>query len=232
MSFENIYNLLNDRFDKYNFDPGHKLGHALVVASHAYSALIDFPYLTKEQKDAILLACVLHDANDHKFIKDKADILDIEELLKDHANHYTITLTIVMIDNISCSKNGDSHLSPTWLAIPRYADRLEAMGKIGLKRAISFASHEGRPFIDISTERAYSEEDLNLIATKKRYKEYIRGERVSTTTMDHLYDKVLHLTIPTWLGSPTLESIAYERQLWLRKYIINYFNASSLNYIV
>lgn len=226
MSFESIYNLLDYRFNVYNFDDGHRLPHALIVAGHAYSALRDFPQLTAKQKDAILLSCILHDVNDHKFIHNNRDELDLALLLSEEVSEDVIELTMVMIDYISCSKNGDSIISPTWMLIPRYADRLEAMGKMGLCRAMIYANHVGRPFIDRTTDRAHTEEELDIIASKDRYLEYTEGKRDSPTTIDHLYDKVLHLDVPDWLNCPTLSSIAKERREWLRKYILDYFNAS------
>lgn len=223
-SFEDIYLQLRLRFAT-KFDSGHQIEHALIVASHSYLALKDFPHLTQNQKDAIIVAALMHDFNDHKFIP-KSEHIDLHKLLSDYLPEETITLTVEMIELISCSKNGDTLISPSWMAIPRYADRLEAMGPIGLVRAISYANHINRPFIEEDTPKAYNEEQLDEICTYSRYLEYTSGKRDSGSTIDHLYDKILHLSVPKWVGSKTLETIAFERRNWLRKYILDYFNGN------
>lgn len=222
MSFENIYLQLMHRF-LTKFDAGHQISHSLIVAGHAYSSLKDFPELTSAQKDSILVAALLHDFNDHKFIP-KSEQVDLYNLLSDHFNEETIKNIVEMIDLISCSKNGDTEITPSWMAVPRYADRLEAMGAIGLSRAIFYSKHTGRPFINADTPRVYNEEELDKVASKEKYIEYTQGKRNSPSTIDHLYDKVLHLDVPDWLGSETLKGIANERKIWLKQYIINFFN--------
>lgn len=224
MSFDTIYDILIERFETYNFDEGHRLDHSLRVASHAYLALRDFDYLNNDQRDAVILACILHDVNDHKFITRIEDKLDLYSLLSDIVSVEVIDLTILMIDYVSCSKNGDSRVDPIWLLIPRYSDRLEAMGEVGLRRAITYANHIGRPFITRTTERVYNDEDLKRVASKDRYELYISGKRVSPSTMDHIYDKIIHLDIPEWFTSPTLKFMASYRRTWLKTYILNYFN--------
>lgn len=219
LSFDIIYHFINGRFESLSFDNGHRIDHALKVAGHAYLALSDFPSLTLEQRDAILIACILHDINDHKFVSDD-NIVDLRRLLCGYVSRRCINMIVYMIDIISCSKNGDSIIEPSWYTIPRYADRLEAMGRIGLKRAIAYSTYTGRPFMNESTPRALTLDDIDTIATPDRYIEYTKGIRVSPTTIDHLYDKILHLDVPVWVQSPTLKSISDDRRKWLQLFIV------------
>lgn len=220
MDFEDVYILLKRRFIS-KFDSGHKINHSLIVAGHAYVSLKDFPELTNVQKDAIIIAALFHDFNDHKFIS-KDDYLDVGVLLSSYISKETIDLVVKMIDLVSCSKNGDTIVSPSWMVIPRYADRIEAMGSIGLWRAISYGKHIGRPFVSPDTPLVYSLEELDKVVTHDRYLEYISGKRKSSSTLELFYDKILHLSVPEWLNSKTLENLADGRTEWLRNYIVRY----------
>lgn len=222
-----IYAYLESRLS--TFEKGHSIVHALKVASNGYHALRDFPTLTNYEKDAVILACLLHDLNDHKFVHFE-NYIPVKELLPIFYSdlHPSVPdLVQEMIDLVSCSVNGDSIVFPTWKVIPRYADRIEAMGKIGLKRAISYASSIQRPFTISTTLPARSLNELMVVANKDRWELYIRGHKTDTSTMDHLYDKVVHLQIPYWFTCPYLSQIAKKRQEWLYIYIIRYWNSIS-----
>lgn len=99
-----------------------------------------------------------------------------------------------MIDLVSCSSNGNSNESdyPQWMLYPRIADRLEAIGEIGIVRALQYGEYRNRPMYDDETERAYTIEELRDIACPERFRRYLGGTR-NCTTIGHFYDKILHI---------------------------------------
>ena len=189
--FETCRKLLINVLEHANVDSGHGIDHADIVVKHAEQALNHQDSLSDDEKLAVRLAALLHDADDSKFFPNSIGnsnanmILDSAELSDD-----IINLTIRMISLVSCSKNRNETVKPAWLLIPRWADRLEAMGDIGIKRCFDYTMHTKRPLFLSSTPRATTPVELAMIATPERFAEY-RGK--SASMMDHFYDKLLHL---------------------------------------
>jgi uncharacterized protein len=217
--------LLKKLLDSSNIDAGHGIDHALIVVSHARKALIHENNLDDNTKECILLASLLHDADDHKFFPNNKSNENATAILKDVGVHdQGIKLILQMIDLVSCSKNRNSIVDPRWLLIPRYCDRLEAMGKIGIQRAKEYTIHTHRPFYTKNTPRATTLSELNAIATPERFLNYC-GE--SESMMDHLYDKVLHIH-EFHINNKYLQDIAKKRHLVLVKYCLD-FGRGKLN---
>lgn len=122
-------------------DEGHDYRHSLDVTKLAISTFIDFPEMEDYQKEAVILACLFHETNDHKFFPPEK-IIDISKTITEiypNIDPRIPNLVSEMVDAVSCSVNGDSELSPSWKAIPRYADRTFATGSIGITRTIIYA---------------------------------------------------------------------------------------------
>jgi uncharacterized protein len=148
----------------------------------------------------IKLAALLHDIDDSKYFPSNYEYQNANYILKsvrqiDNLTDTDINDIIYMISLVSSSKNGDSipHdcISKEWMLIPRYADRLEALGIIGVKRTLDYALYKKQPFFLPDTLRALDEYDLfQRIATADRYENY-KGKSLSM--IDHYYDKLLRL---------------------------------------
>ena len=179
-----LHNLLNGVVDE-----GHNLDHAKTVLKHAKMAIKDSCIdLSANEILAIELAALLHDADDSKFfttinysnarnIMAKIGITDAT----------IIDLVIEMISLVSCSKNLNNPPpdGKMWKLIPRYADRLEAMGYIGIYRAYLYSVETGRPLWTDTTPR-------EIINDPNRFTEYFKNKK-SDSFIDHFYDKILHL---------------------------------------
>jgi|LakMenEpi03Aug12_release.lakeMendotaPanAssembly.Ray.scaffolds.fasta_scaffold114739_2 uncharacterized protein len=180
-----------------NVSECHGIDHALQVIKNATIAIeSENYYITSEQIEMVLFASLLHDADDKKFFPENKNYENARKILEDKPQYY-IDEVIKMISWVSTSKNGDNIPDETigkeWMLIPRYADRLEAIGKIGIERCLQYTISIGRAFYTDKTERAKSEEDIWRIASIDRYIEYTRcGE--SESMIDHYYDKLLHIT--------------------------------------
>lgn len=166
----------------------HDFSHACAVMENARMAIINEP-LTLYQKEAILLAALLHDADDKKFFPNNKNYENMRQILFDK-NQQFVDLVAEMIDLVSCSVNGDRMVEEEWKLIPRYADRLEALGVIGIKRCYEYTKTVNNPLILPDTLCPTNIEQLWTIASVARYKAY-NGK--SRSMIDHYYDKLLRL---------------------------------------
>jgi uncharacterized protein len=120
------------------------------------------------------LAALMHDLNDCKY----SNVVDIPNLLKSSglSDETVIEEILFIIDNVSYSKEVKNIKSGTVvpitkeLACVRDADRLDALGAIGIARCCAFGG--------IKSRRLYSLEDF---------------EGAPNTTAEHFYEKLLRL---------------------------------------
>ena len=178
----------------------HGLNHAIAVMNNASNALYSNIHnynLTDEEKDSVLLAALLHDADDHKFFPDNHDYENLRNILNDKPNDFVYQV-MFMVNLVSSSKNGDfipDYIQQKeWMLIPRYADRLEAIGVIGIERCYMYGKIKNpvaKLYLDI-TERGFTESELWEIATVERYNSYSGN---SMSMIDHYYDKLLRSSL-------------------------------------
>ena len=182
--------LLVNLLEAGDVDAGHGIDHAETVLGHTNLAL-QHEDLSEFNKTAIQLAALLHDADDSKFFPDNTDHQNARYILqKIGVSDEQSELVIRMIGLVSCSKNGNTLVEPEWLLIPRFADRLEAMGHIGIVRCWQYSKHKNRPLFLDSTPRPHSNEQVQNFIMTERFSKYSGG---SDSMMDHFYDKLLHL---------------------------------------
>lgn len=192
----------------------HGLEHALIVMNHASKALECIDNVTEHNKSLVLLASLLHDADDRKYFPNHKNYENARVILNNNNNKYKqsdIEQIIRMISLVSASKNGDTipttttttttndkddDLDINLLLVPRYSDRLEAMGLIGVWRCYLYnkTSNDKRPlYIKDQTPIPKNLDDLwKNIATEARYKSY---SGCSLSMIDHYYDKLLRLSL-------------------------------------
>lgn len=213
----------------------HGLAHAIAVAGNAKKGAVDFE-LTDEQYMAVILAALLHDIEDRKFVASKnlsgtKYILQELELTQD-----IIDLIIRMIFLVSCSKNGIDidHSVPKWYYIPRDADRLEALGPIGIQRAYETTSgfmKRGKfqtCFFSPDTIRCKDEKELEQVASEDRLREYMKTG-YSVSMIDHFYDKLLHIRKLS-SGSLTLQKIADERHQIMVDFVLDFGRTGKIDW--
>lgn len=143
-----------------------------------------------------MLASLLHDADDQKFFPENKDYNNARLILNDMSAEF-VDKVIKLISWVSASKNGDdipnSAVNNDWMLIPRYADRLEAIGMIGIERCYIYTVKKGRPICTESTPMPQTEKEIWDCATKERFNSYTNGKE-SDSMVDHFYDKLLHIT--------------------------------------
>ena len=196
---------------KNNVCRSHGIDHAVTVMKNAQKALDCARFsVTEEQRDCVLLAALLHDADDRKFFPNNLDYENVKVVLEDKQE--LIHLVTKMVDLVSSSKNGDRIPSEAvdneWLLYPRYADRIEALGITGIERCFRYALTVNNPLCVPTTPLPESEEEIWKIATEERYNKY-NGK--SDSMVDHYYDKLLRASfIP-------IKNEFFEREAYYRR---------------
>lgn len=211
-------------------DEAHDLQHHLSVYHHTVNA-VNSTELEEWQRTAILTAALLHDLDDRKITKGKTPPnhwakLCIDTVFEEDLSEEFIKCVLDIIDYVSCSKWGDTYDKdlPKWMYIVRYCDRLEAIGQIGIERCIAYAKCLNRPMHNDNTIRVRNEDELwELAATNQRYEVYCAGITNSATTIDHLYDKCLHLNLPEWMNNEYLRQEFINREQYMINYVLNYW---------
>ena len=139
---------------------GHNHQHAHRVVSNALQIL------KEENGDYVVVvtASILHDVIDHKLFEDTSAQLQKVK---------------VLMQNISFSGGKSAGLKSLNAQIVCDADRLDALGAIGIIRTIEYGASKGRPF--------YNEENL------KCGRQGVLQEDLPNTSLSHFYEKLLKL---------------------------------------
>ena len=128
-----------------NDHSGHDVSHSMRVYHNALKLADTEPECNRF---VVSLAALLHDADDHKIFhtennqnarsfleKHQVDAMQIEEICK-------------VINGVSFSKNRGMRPETTEGKIVQDADRLDAMGAIGIARTFAFGGERGRSIED------------------------------------------------------------------------------------
>jgi uncharacterized protein len=155
----------------------------------------------------VQLAALLHDIADYKFSgSHEANVRAVEDWLQaEGADAGVIAAVAEIVAGVSFMGAGvaDAPLSIEGLCV-RDADRLDAIGAIGIARAFAYGGHTGRPLHDPTTEpRAHA----NL-------EEYVSAEG---TTINHFYEKLLLLR--GRMSTSSGRRIAEHRHAVMRSYL-------------
>ncbi len=190
---------LDELFRSHKVDKGHGIDHARDVLENVNNALsVSNTPSNDSSRLAIRLAALLHDADDKKFFNTKnyANARFILNQVIPGENKIQ-KLVLKMIKLVSYTENGNSKcgisLEEDWLLYPRYADRLEAIGGVGIERCYIYTIYVDRPLYLDTTPRAKTREELSHIVTTERYKNYLNKKNLEDTFINHFYDKVLHV---------------------------------------
>lgn len=179
MDLDLIYNFAEEILEKDT--SGHDWLHALRVEKNALD--ISPPILSKSQLELIQAACWLHDTIDPKVSTLlTTNIADIENLLKkSKASNEESKEIIYIIQNLSYSKNLQEKRELSFLGqIVQDADRLDAIGAIGIARAFYYGG--SKKHVLYSDQKSRKVEEI----TEENYRE-------QTSILNHFYEKLFHL---------------------------------------
>ena len=202
-------------------DKSHGTTHAKRVLAHVERALLEAnPRLSLPRELSVRLAALLHDADDRKYFPNKpiGRYPNAQRLLHEAGASESVAAdTLQMISLVSCSANGNSApevaKDEPELLWPRWADRLEATGAIGVVRCYQYNSVMGAPLSVASTPRPTSEDEAWALATPERFESYQSSGGGSASMIDHYFDKLLQISRPPpeLVQNAYLESAAAQR---------------------
>jgi uncharacterized protein len=160
----------------------------------------------------VALGALLHDIADSKFHagdesvgpRVASDFLRTQEVSEDVIDH-----VVKIIENISFKGgNTTKKFSSPELDIVQDADRLDALGAIGIARAFNYGGFKGRALYDPEIEPK-----LNM--TKEEYK------ASNAPTINHFYEKLLLLK--DRMNTQTGRRIAADRHAFMVNYLKNFY---------
>jgi uncharacterized protein len=154
---------------------------------HVYRVWQTAKTIAQEESANLLvveLAALLHDIADSKFNDGDEEIgpAKAAEFLKGiHVEDSVINEVRQIIKNMSFKASlGEVTYHSKELEVVQDADRLDAMGAIGIARAFNYGGYKGREFYDPAVPP-------NLTMSKEEYK------KNSAPTINHFYEKLLLL---------------------------------------
>lgn len=170
---ENLIQQVKAIYDQ--FDASHDFQHIERVLQNAESILEAEPDADKE---IVRMAVLLHDVSDKKYTDSK----EAEERLLNSLNLSDEKKQHIREVIASVSFNGGNELPAKTLEakIVRDADRLDAIGAVGIARTFAYGGAKGRKLYD-------DEEVARMSMTEEEY----RSKNTSSVT--HFYEKLLLL---------------------------------------
>ncbi|WP_415328694.1 HD domain-containing protein [Chryseobacterium sp. MMS23-Vi53] len=163
-------------------------------------------------QEVVELAALLHDIADPKFHNgDETIALKVsrEFLESQNASEHVIEQVLFIIKNISFKNRGEVPQNlPIELKIVQDADRIDAIGAIGIGRTFNFGGFKNNPMYDPNVEPK-----LNM--TKDEYK------KSNGTTINHFYEKLLLLK--DLMNTEKGKEIAGERHDFMLKFLDQFY---------
>lgn len=154
------------------------------------------------------MAILLHDVGDRKVIKKSEDDYTIAEnyLISKKIDSGVVERIMFIIKNMSFSHSLGKNKATTSkeFCVVQDADRLDALGAIGIARAFAFGGSRGRPLYD-------PEKKAQKYSSREKY---IKG---SDSSFNHFYEKILLLK--DLMNTKTAKKIAKERHEFIKNYM-------------
>ncbi|MBI9063082.1 MAG: HD domain-containing protein [Marinilabiliaceae bacterium] len=161
--------------------------------------------------EIIQLASLLHDVADAKFFDEDKAMIEIKQLLEDmEISDLIIKSVLGIVKNMSFSKevegNGFDSLE---YRIVQDADRLDAIGAIGIARAFSYGGLKKRTMYDPAIKPV-------------EYKSTEAYRKSESPTINHFYEKLLRLKDK--MKTETGKLMAAERHRFMEVYLEQFYN--------
>ncbi len=168
----------------------------------------------EEQANSLIveLAALLHDIADSKFNngdetigpKKALDFLNTQDLSDSDKEH-----VIQIIENISFKGGKEtSEIDTIEFKVCQDADRMDAIGAIGIARAFNYGGFKNRGLYDPSITP-------NLNMTKEEYK------KSDAPTINHFYEKLLLLKAQ--MHTSTAKTMAEQRDAFMRNFLDQFY---------
>ena len=160
--------------------------------------------------EIVQLAALLHDVDDRKLspetYQNQANARTF--LLSNEVDAETVERICQMIREISFGANDTPPATLEGKCV-QDADRLDAIGAVGIARAFAYGGHHNRYM-------HHPDIPPHLNMTKE---EYVKSE---STTINHFYEKLFRLT--GMMNTPTAIEIATERERYMKEFITEFMD--------
>ena len=204
---ENTQKFVKKRLE--NTESGHDWFHIERVYKNAL-------LIAKEETcntEVVQLAALLHDIADSKFHYGDETIgpkVALEFLTKENIAEEIISHVVAIIENISFKGgNFEQNFHSKELEIVQDADRLDAIGAIGIARTFNYGGFKNRDIYDPQILP-------NLSMSKEEYK------NSTAPTINHFYEKLLLLKDK--MNTETGKKIAQKRHDFMESYLEQFYN--------
>jgi len=187
-------------------------GHDWFHIERVYKNALLIAHEEKCDLEVVKLAALLHDIADSKFHEGDETIgpqlartfLESQQVPSEKINH-----VIAIIENISFKGgNFDQHFHSKELAIVQDADRLDAIGAIGIARTFNYGGFKNRTLYN-------PEIAPNLSMSKEEYK------KSDAPTINHFYEKLLLLKDK--MNTETGKKIAKKRHDFMIHFLAQFY---------
>ncbi|KAK1274374.1 hypothetical protein QJS04_geneDACA019178 [Acorus gramineus] len=171
-------------------DGSHDASHAFRVRDLALSLAVEEGLSSSPDTLLIIeLAALLHDIGDHKYVRDQSEEMIVETFLDEEGLDEGKKERILGIirrmgfkDELARIANGDSFLGPIEFGVVQDADRLDALGAIGIARCFTFGGSRNRVL-----------HDPKILPRMDLSKEKYTSKDEKQTTVNHFHEKLLKL---------------------------------------
>lgn len=191
-----------------NAEGGHDWFHIERVYKNALQIAIE----ENCNVEVVRLAALLHDIADSKFHNGDESLgpkIARDFLVSQNVTSETIDHVIAIIDNISFKGgNFDTKFSSIELDVLQDADRLDALGAIGIARTFNYGGFKNNPIYNPKSQP-------NLNMSKEEYKSS------KAPTINHFYEKLLLLK--DRMNTKTGKELAAKRHAFMVQFLAQFY---------
>ena len=195
------------RTDYKNEFSGHDFWHLIRV----YKTATELAVQEGADLFTVQLAALLHDVDDVKLSPETHEELSnaVSRLKEYHVEDAVITKVCDVIRQVSFKGKDTVKPSTMEAMCVQDADRLDAMGAIGIARTFAFGGNHNIPIYDpeiVPMEEMSKEDYINR----------------PTTSVNHFYEKLLRLS--AYMNTKTAKRMAAHREAFMREYLREFFS--------
>lgn len=204
MTKEALDSLLSDLQEFFKNDySGHDYNHTMRVYKLAYNIAIQ----EHADLEIVSLAALLHDVDDVKLTQ-SINYQNARLLMNKYGIDKVQEEVIAIIQDVSFKGNQSKSPSTLEGKIVQDADRLDAIGAIGIARAFTFGGNHNRPL--------YNDENPVLNMDEASYRQH------KSSTINHFYEKLLLLK--DMMNTDSAKRLASMRHQFMLNYLKEFYD--------
>lgn len=192
-----------------NFFENECSGHDYFHTMRVYKTAVEIAKKEGGSVPITALIALLHDVDDIKISPNTCANKDNARafLTSNGVDKKTIDLICKGINEISYKGNESTAASTIEAQIAQDADRLDAIGAIGIARAFAYGGNHNRVMHN-------PDEKPRLNMSESEYRNHV------STTVNHFYEKLFNLK--ALMNTQTAKQIAFEREQYMKDFIARF----------